>query len=220
MLLLTPAISKNNSSSRAKARSCLLPTWKQLAVCTAVALAILVINDLFFFESVVIPTSSMRPTIVPNERVLLRKIGYRAIHRFDIVVIANSATGKRLAKRVIGLPGDRIRLEDSWKVYINGQPLAYSDTPGGKSVTESANHSIINQYDAPQHIETRFGKDELLLGPDEYFVLGDNRLASDDSRQFGPIKRQEIEGKICLIWYSYDLQDRGLRLKRFLHIPR
>ena len=209
----------NDRLQRKKARSCFIPTWKQVAACAAVALALLTINDVFFFESVVVPTSSMRPTILPNERVLLRKTGYRTIRRFDIVVIANSATGKRLAKRVIGLPGDRIRLKDSWKVYINGRPLDYSEGAGEKVATESG-HSIINQSDTPPRIETRFAKDDLLLGPDEYFLLGDNRLASDDSRQFGPVKRKEMQGKICLIWYSYDLNNRCLRLKRFLHIPQ
>ena len=218
MLLLTPAIPQNNYRPRKKALVCLIPTWKQLAASAAIALALLAINDLFLFESIVIPSSSMRPTILPNERILLRKVGYRTISRFDIVVIANRATGKRLAKRIIGLPGDHIHLENSWKVYINGVPLTY--TSDGDTVIEAGHHLISVESNSTSRIETNFGKEDLLLGPNEYFVLGDNRLASDDSRIFGPVKRDEIQGKICLIWYSYDLQARGLRLKRFLHIPK
>jgi signal peptidase I len=219
MLLLTPAILRDKQRPEWKKSAGLSPTWKQLAASVAIALALLVINDLFFFESVVIPTSSMRPTILPNERVLLRKIRYHTVHRFDIVVIANSATGKRLAKRIIGLPGDRIRLADSWKVYINDIPLVYKNE-SSSTLIESGHHLIAVESKSAVQIPTRFGKQDFLLGPDEYFVLGDNRLASDDSRQFGPIKRDEIQGKICLVWYSYDLQKRGLRLKRFLHIPQ
>jgi signal peptidase I len=147
-------------------------------------------------------------------------VACRTIHRFDIVVIAHSATGKRLAKRVIGLPGDRIRLENSWKVYIDGRPLDYSINAADNTITEAGNHLITKDSSSPSSVDTRFGKQDLLLGPDEYFLLGDNRLASNDSRQFGPVMRREIEGKLSLVWYSYDQQARALRPGRVLQMPR
>jgi signal peptidase I len=62
---------------------------------------------------------------------------------------------------------------------------------------------------------TKFAGQDLLLGPDEYFMLGDNRFASSDSRVFGPVRREEIEGKVEMIWYSRDAED-GIRSQRIL----
>jgi hypothetical protein len=58
------------------------------------------------------------------------------------------------------------------------------------------------------------GKTEVWLGPDEYYVLGDNRLASGDSRAIGVIRGDEIQGKLWLVWYSYDLAQRRFRGER------
>lgn len=173
----------------------------------------MLINDSFIFESIVVPTSSMQPTILPNERVLLDRIPLRSIRRFDVVVIDESATHKRIVKRIIGLPGERIRLAESWKVFINDQPLAYSAISPDGTRAEAGDHRIeIASNIRPP--ETQFGLRDLRLGPDEYFVLGDYRLASVDSRVVGPIKRKDIQGIVSIVWYSFDLVQHRLRAER------
>jgi signal peptidase I len=192
-----------------------MPNRKQAAAAFAIALALLIFNDLFVFESLVVPTSSMRPTILPNERVILNHLSFGSLHRFDVAVIRERGTGKRIVKRIIGLPGDHVRLEGSWKVFINGQPLAYSGQMPDGQRTEAGTHLI--QVVGQDGTATQFGKDDLLLGPDEYFVLGDNRLASSDSRVIGPVKRTDIQGTVTFVWYSFDLVRHRLRTERLMH---
>jgi signal peptidase I len=134
------------------------------------------------------------------------------------VVIGSRTLGHRIAKRVVGLPGDHVRLEDSWKLYINDQPLIYSDEDTDRNRMEATDHHIALHPDPASRIQTRFANDDLLLGSDEYFVLGDNRLSSDDSRQIGPVHRQEIQGKLCLIWYSFDQRASRFRFWRMMHL--
>ena len=147
------------------------PAWKWPLTVIAVAFVLLALNDVFVYESVLIPSTSMEPAILPNERLFLAKLPYRTIRRSDVVVINSRRLKERIAKRVIGLPGERVRS----------------------------------------------GAREIQLGPDEYFVLGDNRLASRDSRVIGPITRAEIEGKLEMVWYSFDLEHGRLRWDRIFH---
>jgi signal peptidase I len=194
-----------------------MPTWKQAAVAVVTAGALLVLNDMFIFESVVIPSASMRPAILPNERVFLTRFPPAPIERFAVVVVDSRKLGARVAKRVIGLPGDRIRVEDAWKVFVNGQPLDYSDENLAHERIEAGDHAIRVVEGANVSFETPFARADLTLGPGEYFVLGDNRLASDDSRSFGPVTRDEIQGTLGTIWYSFDPDLHRLRTERLLH---
>lgn len=168
------------------------------------------LTDRYAYESVVIPTGSMEPAILPHERVLLCRL-CPTIHRFDVVVIESGRFGVRIAKRVIGLPGERVRLEDSWRVFINNTSLAYSDEGANHQRLEAGHHLIQIQPGRSAPFETRFGTRDLQLGPDEYYVLGDNRLASDDSRSIGPVQRREIQGVLTTIWWSYGRRDHRLR---------
>lgn len=194
-----------------------LPTWKQAAVAVVTAGALLVLNDMFVCESVVIPSASMRPTILPNERVFLRRFPPAPIERFAVVVVDSRKLGARIAKRVIGLPGDRIRVENAWKVFVNGRPLDYADENVAHERMEAGNHAIRVVESAKVSFETPFARADLTLEPGEYFVLGDNRLASEDSRAIGPVTRAEIQGTLGTVWYSYDREQHRLRTARLLH---
>ena len=191
-------------------RSKWIPNRLQTTAALLLALSLLMINDHYFFESVLISDSSMQPTILPNERAILQHMPAAPIHRFDIVVVENLAG----AQRIVGLPGDRIRIEQGWKVFINGVSLDYSEQSADNDRTEANDHliQVTDEENTPPALN--FGKTDLQLGPNDYFVLGDNRPNSVDSRSIGPIHAQQIEGHLKFIWYSVDQNTHQIRSNR------
>jgi signal peptidase I len=145
----------------------------------AALIAFLLIN--YVISAVKVEGESMSPLLQDRDRVFISKLGVRRgkIARFDIVVIDAIGGGRKpLVKRVIGMPGEIVEMRQG-EVYINyrlltqgflGQrPAAGGDTPAFKP---------------------------LLIPKDHYFVLGDNRGVSRDSRTLGPIPKNRIQGKI------------------------
>lgn len=122
--------------------------------------------------------ASMLPNYKDGELVLVEKVSYKIYKpsRGDVIVFTAPGQKVSFIKRVIGLSGETVKLEDG-KVYINNRILNES-------------------YESQDTI----GKLELTLGSDEFFVLGDNRGESTDSRAFGSIKKDSIEGKA---WFVY-----------------
>lgn len=177
-----------------------------------IAGTLLFLNDQFVVESIYVNSSSMEPAILPNERLLVQKLGYSTINRFDVVVIDAPRLGKRLVKRVVGLPGETVRLEDGWRLFINGQSLEYSAETGFDRI-EAGDHRIHLDFGG-EKFATSVAKTDLLLGPGEFFVLGDHRTNSEDSRAFGPVQGEEIVGQVWRVWYSFDLKERRVRWDR------
>ncbi|TSC56644.1 MAG: signal peptidase I [Parcubacteria group bacterium Gr01-1014_18] len=142
-----------------------------------ISLLIIVPVRYFLIQPFYVKGASMEPNFFDNEYLVVDEISYRFSEpqRGDIVVLKYPRDIRQyFIKRIIGLPGERVRVADGF-VYINGLQLgesAYLD----KSVLT--------------HKE-----DIWVLKDDEYFVLGDNRIASLDSRDFGPIRRSHIVGK-------------------------
>jgi signal peptidase I len=122
---------------------------------------------------VVQQSGSMEPTLQIGQRLRTRPVPER-IERGGIFVIRFADGGNRLIKRVVGLPGERIAA-DGGRVTIDGKPIEEPYLPEG--------------------IRTG-GLEQASLGPDEYFVLGDNRPDSQDSRTEGPVTRDRIEALI------------------------
>ncbi len=138
----------------------------------------------FLFEPFLVRGESMEPNFHNFDYLIIDKFSYRFTEpkRGDVVVFRPPFDSKvYYIKRVIGLPGERILIENS-KITIFNQ-----EHPEGLVLKEDY---LKNHY--------TFGKVDLTLGPDEYFLLGDNREASYDSRKWGPLKRKNIVGKVVL----------------------
>jgi signal peptidase I len=129
------------------------------------------------------------PNFLPGDRILVDQVFYKyvgaGIQRGDLIVMRAPRISKDdLFKRIVGLPGELIEIKQN-KVYINGKqlPEPYVRQPGAQT-----GDGISRQ-----------------LGPDEYYVMGDNRSESGDSRRWGPIKPNEIVGKAWMqYWTTYD----------------
>jgi signal peptidase I len=132
---------------------------------------------LFIYQPVKVEGGSMEPGLEDQERIVINKLVYRleSIERGDIIVFRYPRdTRKSFIKRVIGLPGDHIHIAYG-HVYVNEEQLPESYVPS-------------DYLDAKSY-------SEIVVPRDSYFVLGDHRSASNDSREFGPIQRSYIYGK-------------------------
>jgi signal peptidase I len=169
-----------------------LAEYLLVAICAVVA-ALLV--QAYVVKPYRIPSESMASTLVPRDRVLVNKVVYkmRDPHRGDIVVIDSRVLDKVLIKRVVGLPGERISLKGG-AVYIDGRRLQepYVDVTGGR------------REQTDPFLGT--GKAWALVTPyiipaGHYFVMGDNREVSDDSRDWGTVPRREIIGEAFFTYW-------------------
>ncbi len=163
-----------------------------VALCAIVA-ALLV--QAFLVKPYRIPSESMAATLVPRDRVLVNRAVYRlhAPGRGDIVVIDSAAVGRILIKRVVALPGETISV-DGGAVYVDGRRL-----------DEPYVHRVYGQPEATEPFRGT-GKDWSLERPYKvpagyYFLMGDNRAVSDDSRDWGPAPRHEIIGEAFLTYW-------------------
>jgi signal peptidase I len=152
----------------------------------SVVIAIVVI--LFLYQPVRVEGTSMMPTLVDEERIFINKFVYRFgladIGRGDMVVFwFPKDPSKSYIKRVIGVPGDTVEVREG-KVYINSAEL-----------TES--------YVSADYRDTASMPSEILK-PDEYFVLGDHRNSSNDSRSWGTVPRSYIYGKAVFVYWPLD----------------
>jgi signal peptidase I len=152
----------------------------------SVVLAIVVI--LFLYQPVKVEGTSMMPTLDDQERIFINKFVYRfhfgEIDRGDTVVFwFPGDPTKSYIKRVIGVPGDRIEV-DHGNVLVNGQPL-------------------VENY-VPPEFRDLSSMPARTVGPDEFFVLGDHRSSSNDSRAWGMVPRHFIYGKAVFIYWPLD----------------
>ena len=178
-----------------------------------------------------VPTGSMKPTILEGDRVYVNKLAYDLKvpfttwhlaqwgnpQRGDIVVFFSPYDGKRLVKRVIGLPGDTIELRNDVLV-LNGQPLAYDaiDQKLLRDVgpADLASHEFAHeQLPGRPHSVAAYPAARALrdFGPiqvpaSQYFMMGDNRDDSFDSRYWGTVERNRIVGRATTVVLSFDRQ--------------
>jgi len=167
-------------SSGAHVLRWLLQALREVAETVVPAVVIALVINLFLAQATQVLGQSMEPNLHSTQRVVVEKITYRFVHgprRGDVVVIDAPDQSEMLIKRVVGLPGETIELRNG-QVYIDGEPLTepWVVNPGGGS----------------------YGP--LTTPPLHVFVMGDNRGASNDSRNFGPVAIEHIVGHA---WFSY-----------------
>jgi signal peptidase I len=157
-----------------------LRLWaRDLAI--SIGASVLIIT--FLYQPVRVEGTSMLPRLEDRDRVFINKFVYHiaAIHRGDIVVFRYPRDPeKSYIKRVIALPGDRLRI-DNGEVYVNGklQPEPY----------------------VPEEYRDTRSLAAMVVPDDEYFVMGDHRSISSDSREFGPVDRDLIYGKAVFVYW-------------------
>ena len=144
-----------------------------------VIIILVIIVKVYVVTPIRVNGPSMNDTLHDKDIMILDEISYRfrPIKRFDIVVIRYK--DEYIIKRVIGLPGEVVSCKNN-KIYING-----------KVIEEDFSRKYTNDFD------------EVLVGDDSYFVLGDNRVNSTDSRIIGTVSKNNIRGKTSLTVYPF-----------------
>lgn len=219
---------------------------------TLVAALFIITFNVQAFE---IPSSSMEKTLLIGDHLLVDRVRfappsgylhglepYRPLEHGDIIVFMSPATaGLHLVKRVIGLPGDRLKLVNG-VVWRNGQPLNEPyvmrypvDCPGVPLVDPARDNwpdgGMLDET-TPQWAATQaqyIHDGEVTIPPGHYFMMGDNRLCSFDSRYWGFVPQDSIIGRPSLIYWSYtseesDYESTGLArvggwISTIIHFP-
>jgi len=192
---------------------------------------------MFIFRSAVadwneVPTGSMKPTIVEGDRIFVNKMAYDIRLPFshyplltlaqplrgDIIIFDSKVSDKRLVKRVVGLPGDRVEMRDN-RLWINQQALDYQVL----TLDVSSSDQLENLVGVQHAIRTANGGSSLssfaavTVPADMYLALGDNRDNSADSRVIGFVPRAEIVGRANKVVLSLNYDNYYLpRGERFL----
>lgn len=155
------------------------PWLRDLVVSAAISIFIIT----FLYQPVRVEGTSMLPRLEDHDRLFINKFVYHieAIHRGDVVVFRYPRDPqKSYIKRVVGLPGDRIWI-DRGQVWLNGKPL--------------------KENYVPQKYRDERSMAEMVVPSGMYFMMGDHRSISSDSREFGPVERDLIYGKAEFIYW-------------------
>lgn len=178
--------SGNNSSGKRRA------IIRELLVYAAIIVVFVFLVPRYVFQLTIVDGESMTDTLQDSDRLFVEKVSYRFgdPDRFDIIVFypfGRDDPDDYYVKRIIGLPGETVQIINS-VIYINNEPLSE------------------NYRKEPYMAYNGIANEPLLLGEDEYFVLGDNRNGSTDSRDpdTGPVKRENIDGRVVLRIYPFD----------------
>jgi signal peptidase I len=166
----------------------------------------------YIAQATQVPTESMKPTILVGDHFFLDKLAFpanypeairsflprRSIERGDIVAFKSPTDGNiPFVKRIVGLPGDTVELRNK-ELYIDDQLM---DEPY-KIHVDSTTYSADSW--TPEELKIRDNYGPVTVPPDSYFVMGDNRDNSNDSRYWGFINRDEIIGRPLFVYWSYE----------------
>jgi signal peptidase I len=188
------------------------------SILLGIALALLIRT--FVVQAYEIPSGSMEDTLAINDHILVNKfiygtripftghrvLAWREPARGDVIVFEYPKDpSKDYIKRVIGLPGDQLRIVDR-QVYINGEVY---DNP----------HAVHKNPDiVPNIVSPRDNTDTITVPPDSYFVMGDNRDNSLDSRYWGFVKKDQIKGLAFIKYWAWDSENHSVRWRSIGHL--
>jgi signal peptidase I len=173
--------------SESKARPATWTLWARDLLFSATASLLII---LFLYQPVRVEGISMLPRLVDQDRLFINKFVYHFedISRGDVVVFRYPRdTTKSYIKRIIALPGDKLRIVHG-QVFVNDKPIA-------------------EQYVPEEYRDTK-SVDAMIVPAGEYYVLGDHRCIASDSRDFGPVRRDLIYGKASFVYWP--TQDAGV----------
>lgn len=184
--------SSDNNSSGNKNSGKRRAIIRELLIYAAIIFIFVFFVPRYVFQLTIVDGESMTDTLQDSDRLFVEKVSYRFgdPDRFDIIVFypfGRDDPDDYYVKRIIGLPGETVQIIDS-VIYINNEPLSE------------------NYRKEPYMAYNGIANEPLLLGEDEYFVLGDNRNGSTDSRDpdTGPVKRENIDGRVVLRVYPFN----------------
>jgi len=188
-----------------------------------VTILLLLFGTTTLVQAFVIPTGSMEDTLLIGDHLLVDKLAYAPagpiskyilpyedVKRGDIIVFRYPVDIKQtFVKRVMGVPGDHIRLENK-NVILNGHKLVEPYKIHKTEYIDSYRDNFPSQPNFPQYergqamLENNVKNGEIVVPPGYYFAMGDNRDSSLDSRYWGFVPRENIIGKPLIIYWSYD----------------
>ena len=192
------------------------------SICVAVILAFFVRT--FVVQAFKIPSGSMEPNLLIGDHLLVNKfvsaptvwtvektlLPIDEIHRGDVIVFKHPKTPERdLIKRTIGLPGETIELRDK-RVYVNGKPL---DEPYTQDLLPAGRNDLTEG-----DVRRNFGP--LTVPAGHYFMMGDNRDNSEDSRYWGSLPRDHVKGKALFLYMSFGEGEGSVANVRWARILR
>jgi signal peptidase I len=194
-----------------------------------VTIILLLFGTTTLVQAFVIPTGSMEDTLLIGDHLLVDKLAYAPpgpitrhllpyedVKRGDIIVFRYPVDIKQtFVKRVIGVPGDHIRLENK-VVFLNGkalkEPYKYNKTEYFDSYRDNfpSEPNVHVAESAQDMLANHTQNNEVVVPPNSYFAMGDNRDSSLDSRYWGFVPRENIIGKPLIIYWSYDAPTEAL----------
>ena len=152
----------------------------------------------FFYESYKAPSGSMIPTLLVGDQFMAEVLAPSdPVRRGDVVIFLEENSGKRFVKRVVGLPGETVSLE-AQRVLVDGKPL---EEPYARHIRPD------------ERVPVRDEMAPVPLGPGQYFLMGDNRERSYDSRWLGPVDRKRFLGRALYLYFPGPSPD-GSRFAR------
>lgn len=194
--------------------------FREYAEAIAIALILALFIRTFVVQAFKIPSGSMEDTLLVGDHILVNKFIYgiknpfsgaewlsiTEPHRNDVIVFRYPLNRSQdYIKRVIGIPGDKIKIVDK-KVYVNGQPF-----DSGYSIYRD--NRIM-----PGLVQPRDNFGPVIVPENSLFVMGDNRDNSYDSRFWKFVPYDDVRGKAFIIYWSWDKENVSVRWKRFGHI--
>jgi len=201
-------------------------TFREYAEAIGIAILLALVIRTLVVQAFTIPSGSMMDSLLVGDYILVNKFLYGAElpltewrvpglstpHRGDIIVFKYPQDEKRdFIKRIIGTPGDVVQVRGR-QVFVNGKAL---DEPYVRRVDAPPVHGGDLTF-----CGFAYGCDPTTVPPDSYFVMGDNRDNSQDSRYWGFVKQEKIKGKAFLIYWSWDADRHWVRWPRLInYIP-